>query len=196
MIVKLYLPYNTYDDGDFDSSYQMSDDEYFDRINKEEERSKTVHLDLMNKNRQNYANTASFGMPVKHDEKVKLSMCEVSIADDEGKDIGVDGLVEECVKQDVGAMTLRFNLDDADDEFLEDVNLWSRDHEEINQYMDKMGEDWVFRNEPIRNFKGEYVNKANEVKYFEMHNCRIFDKTDACTFVVIYDKITFINSLN
>ena len=197
MKAKLYFPYNTYDDGDFDSDVKMSNDEYFDAMRQEEIRNRNVAFDFVNGRRYNRQITdASWNEGVRHnDGKVRLISAECVIHNEEDKDKTVDDFVKECVAQDVGISIVHFDMDNLDEEFEEELNIWNDEHSNINSYIDKMGEDWVFKNEPVKNIRLEYINNANEKKYAEMVNCRILEKMNISTYAFLYDKITFENEL-
>lgn len=193
MKIKLYLPYNTYDDGDFDTGYNMSNDQYFDMMREEENHSKNVAFDYVNGRRYNRKQgDASWNTGVIHkDGKSRLISADCVLHDDEDKDKTVDALVTECVSQDVGISVIHLDMDSIDEEFEEELNMWNDEHVNINQYKDKMGEEWVFKNEPVKNVFIEYVNNANETKYAEIINCRILEKMNIATYALLYDKITF-----
>ena len=193
MKIKLYLPYNTYDDGDFDTGYNMSNDQYFDMMREEESHSKNVAFDYVNGRRYNRKRgDASWNTGVVHkDGKSRLISADCVLHDDEDKDKTVDALVTECVSQDVGISVIHLDMDSIDEEFEEELNMWNDEHVNINQYKDKMGEEWVFKNEPVKNVFIEYVNNANETKYAEIINCRILEKMNIATYALLYDKITF-----
>ena len=197
MRAKLYMPYNTYDDGDFDSDVKMSNDEYFDMMREDEMRNRNVAFDYVNGRRYNRKQgDASWNAGVVHNEgKVRLISADCVIHDDEDKDKTVDALVTECVSQDVGLSVIHLDMDNIDEEFEQEVNMWVDEHNNINQYKDKMGEEWVFRNEPVKNIFVEYVNNAGETKYAEIVNSRILEKMNIATYAILYDKITFKDKL-
>ena len=192
MKVKLLLPYNQYDDEDFESSYNMSNEEFFSRLEKEESVSQNIAYDYVNMDRSRYKNAASFNQGVsQRDARLRFSMCEATLKDGEGNELTVDELVGECVRQDVGALIIEMNLDASDEEFESDMKMWFDEHDSINSYESKLGEDWVFKHEPSKNLKVEYLNKANEVQFCDIINCRIVEKTSSSTFAIVYDKIIF-----
>ena len=192
MIVDLYLPYNTYDDGDFDTAHQMSNDEFFDLMEKEERVSKNIANDFVNNRRFNVRNAASFNAAKDHNEgKVRTIHAEADIDWADGEKMSVDDIVSACVGGDVGAIIVKFNPDNMDEEFEEDINFWNEEHESINEYVDKMGEDWAFSNEPVRNVSIEYLNKAGEKKSAEMVNCRILEKESLISYVILYERLRF-----
>ena len=60
----------------------------------------------------------------------------------------------------------------------------------INQYKDKLGEEWVWMKEPKRNVKVHFKNKANENIYGVLENCKIMDIIDDNMFILFIEKIT------
>jgi len=192
MGIKIYLPYNQYDDEDFDSDMNMSNDEFFSRLEREEQMSKNTAIDFFNQDRSRYKNAASFNAAVAHkDARVRYSVASATISNAEENDMSVDDIVSECVKQTVGAVILDFDYDNMDEEFESDLKQWSNEHDSINEYVDKLGEDWVFANEPSKNFRIMYLNKVGEEKYADIVNCRIIEKRGMSTYVIVYDKMTF-----
>ena len=195
MKIKLYLPYNTYDDGDFDSKYEMSNDEYFSKMEEENMRNKNIAFDYVNGKRYNTQVTdASWNAGRRYNEgKVRFISAECILHNDEDGDKTVDDFVADCVSQEVGISIAHFLMDAMDEEFEEELNLWNEEHKKINEYIDNMGEDWVFRNEPTKNLRVEYVNNSGETKFAEIVNCRILEKMNKATYALLYDKITFEN---
>ena len=193
MKVKLYLPYNIYDDGDFDSSISMSNDEFFDLMREDEERNRNVAYDYVNGKRYHQKQgDASWNAGVIHkDGKSRLISADCVLHDDEDNDKTVDALVAECVAQDVGISIIHIDMDNIDEEFESELNMWNDEHNSINQYKDKMGEDWVFNNEPTKSIYLEFINKAGESKFAEFVNCRILEKMNIATYALLYDKIIF-----
>jgi len=192
MKVKLLLPYNQYDDEDFESSYNMSNDEFFSRLEKEESVSQNIAYDYVNMDRSRYRNAASFNQGVpQRDAKLRFSSSQAVLKHDGGTELTIDELVHECVNQDVGALIIEIDLDSIEEEFESELKMWLDEHDSINSYESKLGEDWVFEHEPSKNIKVEYLNKANEVQYCDIINCRIVEKTSSSTFAIVYDKIIF-----
>lgn len=192
MKVKLLLPYNQYDDDDFNSSYNMSNDEFFSRLEKEESMSQNIAYDYVNMDRSRYRNAASFNQGVQQrDARLRFSSSQALLKHDGGAELTIDELVGECVNQDVGALIIEIDLDSIEEEFESELKMWLDEHDSINSYESKLGEDWVFEHEPSKNIKVEYLNKANEVQYCDMINCRIVERMNASTFAVVYDKIIF-----
>ena len=192
MKVKLLLPYNQYDDDDFNSSYNMSNDEFFSRLEKEESVSQNIAYDYVNMDRSRYRNAASFNQGVsQRDARLRFSSSQAVLKHDGGAELTIDELVDECVNQDVGALIIEIDLDSIEEEFESELKMWLDEHDSINSYESKLGEDWVFEHEPSKNIKVEYLNKANEVQYCDMINCRIVERVNASTFAVVYDKIIF-----
>lgn len=195
MKIKLYLPYNTYDDGDFDSKYEMSNDEYFSKMEEENMRNKNIAFDYVNGKRYNTQVTdASWNAGRRYNEgKVRFISAECILHNDEDGDKTVDDFVADCVSQEVGISIAHFLMDAMDEEFEEELNLWNEEHNKINEYINNMGEDWVFRNEPTKNLRVEYINNSGETKFAEIVNCRILEKMNKATYALLYDKITFEN---
>jgi len=82
-----------------------------------------------------------------------------------------------------------------DEEFEEDYNFWVDEHESLNQYKDKLGEEKIWENEPTRTFYVEFLNKANETKYVRFENCKIIDKGDDDEYAILAEKITLIDNI-
>jgi hypothetical protein len=198
MNVTLYIELEGYDDGDFDVSndYYKSDEEFFDIMDKDVKKYSSAVYNAMSRDGFNNS-SAKFGSLYKTTKNAKANnyKSEAIIFDETGKDETVDNLIANCVSQDVVVNIIRFNRDKMDEEFEEDFNFWIDDHNNINQYKDKLGEDKVWENEPTRTFYVEFTNKANETKYVRFENCKILDKGDEDEYAILAEKITLIENL-
>jgi len=120
---------------------------------------------------------------------------EAIILNENGEDETVDGLITNCVSQDVVVNIIKFNRDNMDEEFEEDYNFWIDEHEKLQQYKNAIGEDRVWENEPTRTFYAEFLNKANETKYARFENCKILEKGDEDEYAILAEKITLVDNL-
>ena len=200
MNVTLYLEMENYEDGDFDISndYYKSDEEFFDAMDRENKRYSNVAYDAVSGlgNLSN-RNVAKFGNQNKGGKNATTNnyKSEVIILNENGEDETVDNLISNCVSQDVVVNIIKFNRDNMDEEFEEDFNFWIDEHNNINQYKDKLGEDKVWENEPIRNFKVEFLNNANETKYAMMVNCKVLEQEGNDEYAILAEKIILIDNL-
>ena len=88
----------------------------------------------------------------------------------------------------------KFKEEGMDEEFEEDLNFWSSDHDSINKMTDKLGEETVWKNEPLRTFIVEFKNNAGETKYMQYNDCRLLDSSNDGTYAVIAENITLIEN--
>ena len=79
------------------------------------------------------------------------------------------------------------------DEIYENIRFWESDHVNINRYIDKLGEDKVWENEPKRNLMIEFLNKANETKRIDLHNCRLIE-INGSEYTILAEKIELNNN--
>jgi len=200
MNVTLYLEMENYEDGDFDISndYYKSDEEFFDAMDRENKRYSNVAYDAVSGlgNLSN-RNVAKFGNQNKGGKNATTNnyKSEAIILNENGEDETVDNLIANCVSQDVVVNIIRFNRDNMDEEFEEDFNFWIDEHNNINQYKDKLGEDKVWENEPTRNFKIEFKNNANETKYAMYVNCKVLEQEGNDEYAILAEKIILIDNL-
>ena len=200
MKVTLYIEMENYEDGDFDVSnnYYKSDEEFFDAMDRENKKYSNVAYDAVS-GLGNLSNnsTAKFGLQNKGTKNALTNnyKSEAIILNENGEDETVDGLITNCVSQDVVVNIIKFNRDNMDEEFEEDFNFWIDDHNNINQYKDKLGEDKVWQNEPTRNLKIEFINNANETKYAMYVNCKILEQEGNDEYAILAEKIILLDNL-
>ncbi len=200
MRATLYIEMENYEDGDFDISndYYKSDEEFFDAMDRENKKYSNVAYDAVNGlgNLSN-KNTAKFLNQKTAQKNISTNnyKSEAIILNENGEDETVDGLVTNCVSQDVVVNIIKFNRDSMDEEFEEDYNFWVDEHEKLSEYKDKLGEDKIWQNEPTRTFYVEFLNKANETKYVRFENCKILDKGENDEYAVLSEKITLVDKI-
>lgn len=206
MNITVYLPYYEYNDNDFevDKDYYKSNDEYFNAIRENIQSTRNDVIQGMN----NYMNNGSvkaykdeYGQTYRYankehenEDKVAYSKCEALIYDSNGKEETVDNFISDYVSKEMQLYVFKFNLDTADEEFEQEVNLWTTEHNKIQKYNER-DEDWVFENEPIRNIKIKFTNNANEEKYAELVNCKLMEKQSLNIYVVLVEEIKLIDKI-
>lgn len=200
MKVTLYLKLEGFDDGDFDVSnnYYESDEAFFDAMDRENKKYSNVAFDVISNLGNNIKNkTAKFSNKRTNGKNAKENnyKSEALLLDESGKDETVDNLITNSLTQDVVVNIIKFNRESMDEEFEEDYNFWVDEHESLNQYKDKLGEDKIWENEPTRTFYVEFLNKANETKYVRFENCKIIDKGDDDEYAILAEKITLIDNI-
>ena len=112
-----------------------------------------------------------------------------------GDEDTVDGFIEKFAQQKQFLEIVEFNLDTSEEEFETELALWVKEHNSINQYVDKLGEDWVLAKEPKRNLKLNFKNNANEDIYAVLVDCRIMDADKGGSLVLFVEKITLIDKI-
>jgi hypothetical protein len=194
----LYIELEGYDDGDFDVSndYYKSDEEFFDIMDKDVKKYSNAVYNAMSRDGFN-SSSANLGSLYKTTKNAKANnyKSEAIILDETGKDETVDNLIANCVSQDVVVNIIRFNRDKMDEEFEEDFNFWIDDHNNINQYKDKLGEDKVWENEPTRNLKVEFINNAGETKYAMYVNCKVLEQEGNDEYAILAEKIILLDEI-
>lgn len=199
MEVIVYIESEGYNDGDFDVSgnYYKSDEEYFAAMHIENEKSKNVAYDFVsNMGQNNGSKTAIFSAPSKEYKGGKTIRYKAfaELFNDENKPEDVDNLIKNYVSHDVVVNIFKFKEEGMDEEFEEDLNFWSSDHDSINKMADKLGEETVWKNEPLRTFIVEFKNNAGETKYMQYNDCRLLDSSNDGTYAVIAENITLIEN--
>lgn len=195
MEVTVYIEMEGYSDGDFDVSenYYKSDDDYFAAMHIENEKNKNVAYDFVsNMGQNNGKKTATFSVSPKEYKRGKSIKYKAfaELFNDENKPEDVDNLIKNYVSQDVVVNIFKFKEDGMDEEFEEDLNFWVSDHNTINKMADKLGEEAVWKNEPLRTFIVEFKNNAGEIKYMQYNNCRLLDASNDGAYAIIADNLT------
>ena len=204
MKVTLFLPYYDYNDGNFDvSNDYYSEDEYSNAMSKNFNESKDIVYNsvLAAKNgtgslvQGSDGHTYKFGQKMSHFEnKVAFSKCEGILSDISGEEDTVDSIISKFASQKQFLEIIDFDLDTSEEEFETELSLWTREHNSINKYKDKLGEDWVLAKEPKRNLKIHFKNKANQDTYAIFEDCRIMDIMDKTSFVLFVEKISLVDN--
>ena len=204
MEVTLYLPYYDYNDGNFDvSNDYYSEDEYSNAMSKNFNESKDIVYNsvLAAKNgtgslvQGSDGHTYKFGQKTSQSEdKVAFSKCEGILSDISGEEDTVDSIISKFASQKQFLEIIDFDLDTSEEEFETELSLWTREHNSINKYKDKLGEDWVLAKEPKRNLKVHFKNKANQDTYAIFEDCRIMDIMDKTSFVLFVEKISLVDN--
>ena len=205
MKVTLYLPYYDYNDSEFDADESYyGEGEYSSAVYDDFMRNKDVVESHMNdyRNGSRGVFTDTDGKTYKFctktqekDDKVSYSSCEASLYDEDGADETVDGLIQKFAMQKDFIEMIEFDLDTSEEEFETECSIWENEHDGINSYRDKAGDEWVASKEPKRNVKMHFKNKANEDIYAVLENCKIMDNSERGTFIVYVEKISLIDRI-
>ena len=205
MEVTLYLPYYDYNDGAFDVNDEYyNENEYIDAISSEYNKNKDIvfnsMLDYNNGSRNVFTGTDGqtykFGSKVSQNEdKVAYSSCEGVLYNEDGEKDDVDQLIEKFAKQESFVEMIEFNMDTPEEEFETELSLWTKEHSNINAYKSQQGEEWAWVNEPQRNVKIAFKNKANDDVYAVLENCKIMDIVDRNMYIVFVEKISLIDRI-
>lgn len=199
MTVTFHLSLDIFDDGDFDTrqDYYKSDEEYFDTVQKEVDKYSNVAYDVVsnlgNISKGKTAGFTSHQYNQSQKEYPSYKAENVKVIGDNGEEETVDGLITKCVGQDVVIYKLEFDATNIDAEFEEDYLNWVGDHNSLSQYVDMLGEEKVWTNEPVRTYKVEFTNDAGEQKFVEFERCKIIEtsRSNVYTCVILVEKINF-----
>lgn len=205
MEVTLYLPYYDYNDGAFDvNNDYYNEEDYINAVSNEYNKNKDIVfnsiLDAKNGSgslvQGSDGQTYKFGQQTaKSEEKVAFSKCEGVLWDIGGSKDTVDSFIDKFAKQEQFLEIVEFNLDTVEEEFETEVSLWVKEHNNINQYVDKLGEDWVLAKEPKRNIKVQFKNNANQDVYAVLEDCKIMDIIEDNSFILYVERITLIDNI-
>ena len=206
MKVTLYLPYYDYNDGAFDVSndYYKNEEDYAKMVEQEYNKNKDIvfnsMLDAKNGSgslvQGSDGQTYKFGQQTSQNEdKVAYSSCEGILFDIGGSEDTVDGFISKFAAQKQFLEIVEFDLDTSEEEFESEISLWIREHNNINKYVDKLGEDWVLAKEPKRNVKVQFKNNANEDVYAVLENCKILEIIEKNSFVLFVERITLVDKI-
>lgn len=206
MEVTLYLPYYDYNDGAFDVSddYYKNEGDYAKMIEQEYNKNKDIVYNSMldAKNGSTSLVQGSDGQMYKfgqktsqNEEKVAYSKCEGVLSSIDGSDETIDGFIEKFASQKQFLEIVNFDLDTIEEEFETEITLWVREHNSINKYGEKLGDDWVLAKEPKRNLKVHFKNKSNEDIYAVLEDCKIMDIIDNSSFILFVERITLVDKI-
>jgi hypothetical protein len=206
MEVELYLPYYDYNDGAFDVSddYYKNEGDYAKMIEQEYNKNKDIVYNSMldAKNGSTSLVQGSDGQMYKfgqktsqNEEKVAYSKCEGVLSSIDGSDETIDGFIEKFASQKQFLEIVNFDLDTIEEEFETEITLWVREHNSINKYGEKLGDDWVLAKEPKRNLKVHFKNKSNEDIYAVLEDCKIMDIIDNSSFILFVERITLVDKI-
>jgi hypothetical protein len=90
---------------------------------------------------------------------------------------------------------VEFDMDTPEEEFETELSLWTKEHVNINEYKHLRGEKWAWGNEPKRNVKISFKNKADETIYAVLEDCKIMDIVDRNMYILFVDKISLIDKI-
>ena len=196
MKLNAYLPYFDYNDSKFDiQSSTVNGQDYADMLEKEYNRSKSIVDSFMNGKespttalKSDDGQTYYFGQNnAKNELKMLYSKSSAIMLDADDKDETVDMLIEHFARQEMFVSKLEF-MDDMEEDFELELSLWKNEHNKLNSYKDKGNkfvtdrngnrepiDEWILKNEPVRNVRISFLNKANTMIYAELKNCKIID---------------------
>lgn len=203
MEVSLFLPYYDYNDGAFDvNNDYYNGEEYINAVSTEYNKNKDIVYssmeDFKNGSQSVFmggdGQTYKFGQKTSQNEdKVAFSRCDGVLYDDSGEDETIDGFIDKFAKQKSFVEMVEFDRDTSEEEFETEISLWSKEHLNINQYKDKLGDEWVWVKEPKRNVKVRFKNHSDEEITAILENCKIMDIIEGNIFILYIEKITLIN---
>ena len=196
MKVSAYLPYFDYNDSKFDiQNSTVNGQDYADMLEKEYNRSKGAIDSFMSGKeipttalKSDDGQTYHFGQnKAQNEPKMLYSKSSAIILDTDDKDETVDTLIEHFARQEMFISKLEF-MNDMEEDFEIELTLWKNEHNKLNSYKDKGYklftdrngdrmpiDEWILKNEPVRNVRIAFLNKANTMIYAELKNCKIID---------------------
>ena len=193
MKVKAYLAYYDINSDDFNdmNDYYKTSDDYVQAVNSMNKSSSTIVYKAPSGQEYRFHDNVR-----QNEEKVAYAQCDAILYNKEGKDETVDEFITECVSKNVQLYTLRFDLDNCEPDFEQELNLWFSEHHNLQRYAKEKEDDWILNNEPKRNIKIEFINKANEKKYAEFVNCKIMEKQNLNIYIVLVEQVNLIDKFN
>ena len=203
MEAKIYLQYVSYDDNLFSTSddYYKDENAYMNAITEEYERNKDVVtnsiLDMIDGSGGLYSgvdgNTYTFGQKTPQmEEKYSYTKCDCTIFNENGENESVDNIISKLVSQQPTVYMIELDRDTSDEEFEEELRMWTNDHNGINQYKSFKGDDWAWANEPVRNIKISFKNKNDETVNMMLCDCRILDIINDSSYILYIERMEMI----
>jgi hypothetical protein len=204
MNAELYLSYSDYNDDGFqikDNPYG-SEDDYTNKITEEYNKTKDIVynsvLDAKNGVRGTLlgadGQTYKFGTKVSTNaDKVAYTKCNGTLYNENGELETVDGIIDRFAQQKTFIEMIELDLDSIEGEFETDFLMWIKEHKSIDGYKRKLGEEWCWIHEPIKDLRLVFKNKANQDVYAVFENCKVMDVVDEKTFIFFIEKMTLID---
>lgn len=199
MIAKLYIPYYGYNESanDIENAFDR-DGGYISALMDEYNKSKDIVYNavkdgtLMAGSPKDY----KFGQrSSEQDDKVSFIGCKCKLFNDEMGDESVDGIVTHFAKQESFMCVAYLDLDEIDEDYESELSLWINEHNNVNKYAEKMGDDWVLANEPTKDLKMSFINNANEEIKCLLRGCRIIDVIEKGQLVLFIKNLTIIDEI-
>lgn len=205
MEATLYLPYYDYNDSAFDvtDDYYKGND-YIELMSNEFNKNKDIvynsMLELQNGRTGAFlgsdGQTYKFGQKTSQSEdKVAYSSCECRIYNEDGKPDDVDSLITHFAKQESFVLMFELNMDSSEEEFETEMSLWATEHGKINSYKSVNGEEWAWKNEPVRNIRMCFKNKSYDDVFAELEDCKMMDVVDMNMYIIFVGKINLIDKI-
>ena len=197
MEVTISVEINTLDDNDFsvDNSYYANNNDFFNAVQQEVNKNAGIADEFM-RNAGNILNskTAKFNAYQTSEKSNTASIynCQAMLLDENEKDESIDGIIAKAQSNDVVVSIIDFNADSMDEEFEENLRLWIRDHESINEYIDKIGEEKVWKNEPTMDFVVTFKNNANKDVCVQYANTKIIGVLGKMKLAVLAEEVFFV----
>ena len=123
---------------------------------------------------------------------INYSSCDGKLLNINGELENVDDLISHFSKQEMFISKFILDMNNCQEEFESEIYLWIKEHNNIQKYASK-GEDWVLMNEPKRNVRVIFNNKANENVYAEFVNCKIIENIRVGEMTILVEKIKLID---
>lgn len=204
MKATIYLPYySIYDDGYFDVSddYYKSDSDYVNAIASNVKNTRNAIVNYVENGATNVYKSSD-GQIYKYDNKsqndvnkVSYAQCDAVIFNANGENESVDNFISEYVSKKPQLYIISLNLDTSDEDFEQELNLWTKDHNELQKYSSAKGDEWILDNEPVRDLRLEFLNNANEKTYAVLKNCKIMEKQGIGRYVILVNQINLIDKI-
>lgn len=204
MNVELYLSYSDYNDNGFDvkDNPYNSENDYTKKITEEYNKTKDIVYNSVLDTRNGVKGTLfgtdgqtyKFGTKVSTNaDKVAYTKCNGTLYNENGELETVDGLIDRFAQQKPFVEMVELDLDSIEEEFETDFLIWIKEHKSIDEYKKKLGEEWCWIHEPIKDLRLVFKNKANQDVYAVFENCKVMDVVDEKTFIFFIEKMTLID---
>jgi len=203
MEAELFIQYYGYEDDEFEIDNDFyKNGEYEKVVSNEYAKSKDDVFNSMTTYKFKSSNVSSspweqYGITSKSsgEERVVYSSSKCVLYSENGEDENVDGIIDKFVAQKPFVEMIELDLDSSEEDFIYEFSMWIREHNKINEYASKNGEDWGWKNEPIRDLRISFINKATEKVFAKLSNCRIMDIVDEKTLIVFIEKLDLIDGI-
>ena len=203
MKATLYIPYEGADAETLDGVYE-DPNEYIEALNREFEKGNTEEFAAlfggtssnMDASKAFYGTDGSmYKVPTVEKEDTVYAPCPCEVIAEDGSMEDIDKMIDHFAKQELFIDTFVMNGDEMSEEFIEEYNGWVGSHRRLEAHAakKKLGGEWVWLNEPIRELRLVFKDHKGNDLFAELHGCKVVDELSFGRVVIYVESMTLID---